>query len=170
VAEGEKSALPEPWRSLVRDPTAAQLTERAVMLERSEGFAWAALVYREAMRKDPRLLPALEGYVRASLRSGGEVEAERVLTDLLPQAPVDARVALALLLDNVGRTQDALAQLEAALQLDQRHRRALLLAAELHEQAGKPRRRRGSRERGPARASARRRGRGAARVPATRQG
>ena len=136
VAEGEKSARPEPWRSLVRDPTAAQLTERAVMLERSEGFAWAALVYREALRKDPRLLPALEGYVRASLRSGGEAEAERVLTELLPQAPVDARVALALLLDNVGRTKDALAQLEAALQLDQRHRRALLLAAELHEQAG----------------------------------
>ena len=136
VAEGDKSQRPEPWRSLTREPSAQELAERAVMLERSEGFAWAALVYREAIRKDPRLLPALEGYVRAALRSGGESEAERVLTSLVPQAPVDARVALALLQDNVGRTQDALATLEAALQLDQRHRRALLLAAELHEQAG----------------------------------
>jgi spermidine synthase len=136
VAEGAKSERPEPWRSLVREPTAAQLAERALMLERSEGFAWAALVYLEALAKDPRLLAALEGFVRASLRSGGEAEAERVLRELVPQAPVDARVALALLLDNLGRTKDALATLEAALQLDQRHRRALLLAAELHEQAG----------------------------------
>jgi spermidine synthase len=136
VAEGAKSERPEPWRSLASEPSAAQLAERAAMLERSEGFAWAALVYREAIRRDPRLLAALEGYVRASLRSGGEAEAERVLRELLQQAPVDARVALALLLDNVGRTKDALATLEAALQLDPRHRRALLLAAELQEQAG----------------------------------
>jgi spermidine synthase len=138
VEAGQSSAPPEPWRSLLRDPGSEQLAERARMLERSDGFAWAALVYREAIAKDPRLLPALEGYVRSALRSGGQAEAERVLDGLVERSPVEARVALALLYDNTGREKQALATLETALQHDPRHRRALLLAAELHEQAGNP--------------------------------
>jgi tetratricopeptide (TPR) repeat protein len=137
IAEGRRATLPEPWAALVRSPTAAQLVERATMLERSEGFSWAYSVYGDALEMEPRSLPALEGLVRCALRSGHAAEAESKLSALAEgPAPVDARVALALLYDNTGRTKDALAALEAALSRDPRHRRALLLSAELQEQTG----------------------------------
>ncbi len=137
IALGREARLPEPWASLVRAPTAAQLAERALMLERSEGLSLAYSVYQEALALEPRSLAALEGLVRCALRSGRAAEAEKRLLALAAgPAHVDARVALALLYDNTGRTREALAALETALGRDQRHRRALLLAADLQQQQG----------------------------------
>lgn len=138
VALGGRGAPPEPWARLIRSPTPEELVERARMLERSEGFALAAEVYERASRMEPSLA-ALEGLARCALRLSRAAEAEQELRGLARErSPVDARVALALLLDNLGRSQEALTELEAALAKDGRHRRALLLAAEIQEQLGRP--------------------------------
>ena len=137
IAAGREAPRPEPWAELVRNPGAVQLAARARMLERAEGDYWAFELYEQAIAKEPRSLPALEGYARCAVRSDRIAVAEKRLRELgETAAPVEARIALGLLLTNAGRTEEALAALQGALERDPKQRRALILAAEVQEQAG----------------------------------
>jgi spermidine synthase len=136
---GERAGVPEPWRSLVRDASPQAVTERARMLEGAESLSWASATYARALAKDPRQPAALEGLVRCAVRLREPLTAEKSLLGILEHGGgADARVALALLYENMGQPEQALAQLRQALETDRSPRRGLLLAAEIQEEAGNP--------------------------------
>jgi spermidine synthase len=127
---------PEPYRTLTASPSAATMLERGRMLEKADGHRLALAAFRRAAALDPGGLAALEGIVRTALRTGQAAAAETELTALARASPVNARVALALLYHNLDRPAEALAALAQAAALDPRHRRALLLGAEVQAAAG----------------------------------
>jgi tetratricopeptide (TPR) repeat protein len=128
---------PEPFRSLRAEPSASSHLERARMLEGTRSFRLALASFRRAATLDPRSLPALEGMARAALVGGGADEVEAELRALAHgPSPLEARVALGLLLHNQDRPAEALAVLAEATRLDAGHHRALLLGAEVQAAAG----------------------------------
>jgi tetratricopeptide (TPR) repeat protein len=128
---------PEPFRSLSAAPTVEALLERARMLEGARSFHLALAAFRRAAAGDADSLAALEGIARTALLAGQGTAAEAELRALAGgPSPVGARVALALLLYNQDRPAEALAELAEAARLDPRHRRALLLGAEVQAGAG----------------------------------
>ncbi len=129
-----QAGLPASWSLLVANPTPSQIAERAHMLEEAEGFGWAYLTYSEALGRDSRLLPAAEGLVRSAVKSGRGAMAERRLLELPPSAAT--HVGLALLFNSTRRSAQALAEARLALERDPKSVRALLLAAEIQEEAG----------------------------------
>jgi spermidine synthase len=129
--------LPEPYATLRASPTVELVSSRAMMLEKSESFEWAVEAYRQSLSLSPRLLAAQEGLVRAAISAGQPQLAESELLRLAEgRAPVEARVALGFLYNNLDRPKEALAQLQEALQRDPAHRRGLLLAAEILGEQG----------------------------------
>jgi tetratricopeptide (TPR) repeat protein len=130
------ATLPEPYRSLTSSPTADAWVERARMLEEADGFRLALEAFRRAAALDPGSLPALEGIVRTALFAGQGTQAETELRALSDRSPVDARVALALLYHNQDRPAEALAVLAEAAEREPRHRRGLLLGAEVQAATG----------------------------------
>jgi tetratricopeptide (TPR) repeat protein len=107
------------------------------MLEEADGFRLALAAFRKSAALDPGSLPALEGIVRTALFAGQGGEAEAELKALAAErSPVSARVALALLYHNQDRPAEALAVLGEAAQREPRHRRALLLGAEVQAATG----------------------------------
>jgi len=130
-AAGEKP-LPEPYAALRASPTGELSASRALMLEKSESFEWAVETYLEALSLTPRLLAASEGLVRAAIAIGQAPLAEKELLRLAEgQAPIEARMALGLLYNNVDRSPEALVQLREAAKGDRKNPRALLLSAEI---------------------------------------
>jgi spermidine synthase len=125
---------PASWSALVANPSAKEVAARAHMLEMADSFGWAYLSYSDALTRDPTLLPAIEGLVRTGVRSGRGGGAESRLRELRPSAA--AHVGLALLFNSTGRSPEALQETRLALEKDPRNLRALLLAAEIQEEAG----------------------------------
>lgn len=78
--------------------------------------AEAQAAFEEALRIDPRFVPAAANLADLHRALGREVEAEAVLRDGLSSSPGDAALhhALGLLLIRTGRTAEALAELELA--------------------------------------------------------
>jgi spermidine synthase len=131
---------PEPFASLLADPQAPALMERAQMLERAGSPAWAREVYQAAVAIEPDRLPALEGLVRTSLVLGRAAEAEAELRGMVAREPppghAEPRIALALLLQNTDRPADALDALQQAVALAPRLARPLLIGAEIQRSGG----------------------------------
>jgi spermidine synthase len=132
------AALPEPFASLLADPQAPALMERAQMLERAGSPGWAREVYQAAAAREPGRLAALEGLVRTSLVLGRAPEAEAQLRALARDAGSGAepRIALALLLQNLDRPAEALQVLQEAVALAPRMPRPLLIGAEIQRGGG----------------------------------
>jgi spermidine synthase len=136
ISELARGSTPAEWAAQRGDGSAAELLERATMLERAQSPAWAAEVYLEAISKDAALLSAYEGLVRCGVQAGDAAGTERRLLAMTGAAPVEARVALALLYHSQDRSKEALDQLYAAFERDPGNRRALALGAEIQEQSG----------------------------------
>ena len=118
-------------------PPPATRLERARMLERAGSFGWAMDLYQEAMDDSRPDVAAMEGLVRAALKSGRAAEAEQVLRRLTAgPARAAAHTALGLLFLNLDRPGEALGELAAAAEADPRAVRPLLLGAEVQEGAG----------------------------------
>ena len=128
----ENTPVPEAFARLRARPSGEELSARGSMLEKSESFELAMEVFRDAFNRDPRLLTAYEGFVRAALSLGRTKEAVEELRQRAERdSPVEASVALGLLLNNLGQPQDALGALGRAVSLSPQNVRALLLAAEI---------------------------------------
>jgi Tfp pilus assembly protein PilF len=138
VTAAASAAPPPAWvTELVASPRATDVAERARMLEKADSFEWALDTYREALALDPSQREASEGLVRTALAVGQAAAAEQDLQRLASQTDTVAlRVGLALLYHNLGRAQEALAQLEAAARIDPRDLRVLLLGAEVQSGTG----------------------------------
>jgi spermidine synthase len=130
------SPPPGSWRAAAAAPTAADLVDRATLLERSHSYLWAAEVYRAALAEAPGPMEAYEGLVRSAVASSRPGEAEAALRGLIDRDPVRARIGLALLHHALDREPEALAELQEASRRDPRNTRALLLAAEIQDEAG----------------------------------
>jgi spermidine synthase len=134
AARGE---LPEPFASLRAALTPAERAARGALLEKAHSFGWAFEAYRDALLEDPGLLAAHEGLVRCAVKSGRLVEAAAALDPLAGRPGLAAaRIGRALLAHNQHQPAEALRLLGQALALDPGSTRALLLAAEVQEQAG----------------------------------
>jgi spermidine synthase len=138
IERAPRTAAPaEPFRSLGAAPTAEWLLERARMLEGARSFQLALAAFRRAAALEPGSLAALEGLARTALLGGQAAAAEEELRLLAAgRSPLAGRVALALLYHNQDRPAEALAALQEVARLDPRHRRALLLGAEVQAAAG----------------------------------
>jgi tetratricopeptide (TPR) repeat protein len=136
AAAASGATAPEPFASLLANPQPPALVERAQMLERAASPGWAREVYQAAIAQEPDRLPALEGLVRTSLTLGRATDAEAELRALSKEALAGPHVALALLLQNLDRPGEALAELQQAVALAPHLTRPLLIGGEIQRSGG----------------------------------
>jgi Tfp pilus assembly protein PilF len=105
--------------SLAIQPQAAIYNDLGFVLERQGLPDEAAKAYRQAIALDPKSASAQYNLGSSLARSGRFVEAERHLRSALKQNP-DARTytALGVVLRQLGRTDEAVAQLKKAIETD----------------------------------------------------
>ena len=108
------------------------------MLEREGLTDEAAEMYRKALKLDPESASAHYNLGSSLARSGKYAEAESHLRKALQKSPgAPAYTGLGIVLWQLGRTDEAIANLQAAIEADPKYKAAHQKLAELLESLGR---------------------------------